>query len=245
MTKYPSKLMRSDAGNCWVYGCATVAVLGIVGVVVAAFGVRYMFAQAVENFTDDSAVPMPVVEATDEEKHLTIDRVDAWVESLEEETATQPLRLSQQDINILIQHHPENEEFSQYMYVTLDGSEIEGEVSVPLDEMATELNWESLQGRYFNGSVKLELSFSNGQLSVFINEANLKGEDISESFMAGIRSQNLAENSNRDPDMAQALEQVEAIEIVGGELIITPKGMKAPETEKPLSTEVLKKVDAI
>lgn len=234
MTIHHSKLTRSDAGNCWVYGCATVAVLGIIGVIVAVFGTRYMYKQLVENFTDDTPIPMPVVEATEDEIATTIERFDTWVTSMEDEEGATILRLSEQDINILIQHHPDNEEARNYMYVTIDGSEIEGEVSVPLDK----LEMESLKGRYFNGSLKLEVSFLDGELKIFIKEASLKGEPVADSVMSGFRTQNLADELNNDPEMEELFENLESIEIIDGILIITPIGAsESVETDAPAEAD--------
>ena len=224
-----SKLTRSDAGNCWVYGCATVVVVGIVGAILAVVGVKYAYNQVVETYTDETAIAMPIVEATEEEQTTMIDRYDTWMQALDSEEGAEALHLSEQDINVLIQHHPDFEDASDVVYISIDDDEIEGEVSVPLNVFADELGLDKLKGRYFNGSLKVDVELKNGVLKVFASEASLKGEPIPDEFMTGIRGQNLAENNQNDPDMQELMENLESIEIIDGELVITPKNLAKTE----------------
>ena len=218
-----SKLTRSDAGNCWVYGCASVVVIGIVGAIIVVFGAKAFYNKIVDTYTDEVAVEIPIVEATEAEQTASIDKYDAWLGALESGTGAEAIELSQQDINILIQHHPEFAEFSKFAYVTIEDSEIQGDVSVPLDAIATETGFDRLKGRYFNGSVKLEIRFQDGFLEVYANEATLNGEPVSEEIMAGISAENLAKDVNSDPEVRDALRNIESVEIKDGKLVITPK----------------------
>ena len=224
-----SKLTRSDAGNCWVYGCATVVIVGIVGAIVAVFAAKAFYNKLVEETTDVVQVELPAVDASADEQTKTIEGFDTWKDAVEnEEPGTNALHLSQQDINILIQHHPDFEKMSDYMFVTIDESEISSELSVPLDF----LGWESLEGRFFNGSVKLDIAFEDGYLRVYAKEASLKGEPISDEIMGAFRSENLAKDQQNNPQLMGIFEHLESVEIVDGELIITPLGTREPAEEE-------------
>jgi hypothetical protein len=232
-----SKLTRSDAGNCWVYGCASVVVVGIVGMIIAVFSVKMAYNKIVDAVTDEVAAEIPAVEATDAEQTATIEKYDAWVSALDNGTGKDAIELSQQDINILIQHHPEFEEFSTFGFVTIDGSEIQGDVSVPLDTIATATGFDRLNGRFFNGSVKLDISFQDGYLEAYINEATLKGEAVSDEFMAGLRAENIAKELNNDPEIRDALRNIESVEIKDGKVVITPKAEGAVKSvPEPVTT---------
>ena len=244
------KLTRKDAGNCWVYGCATVVVVGILGIIFLVFGVKYAFNKMVEKYTDETPIELPTVESTEEERTSTIGKFDSWMQTLESGDDAGTLELTQKDVNVLIQHHPSFTDISEIAYVTIDGSEIKGEMSVPLDAFATELGWDSLKGRYFNGSLSLEVIFEDEYLEVYMTGGSLNGEEIPQNEISAISGQNLAQDANSDPELRETFRQIESIVIEDGKLIITPKvgegavHQQAPEAgDAPVAVEVPEAVE--
>ena len=95
-----------------------------------------------------------------------------------------------------------------------------GQVRVPLDIFP------GFGGRYFNGSATFDVGLKNGRFSVFVIAATLKGEPVPESFIQGIRSENLAGEIHDDPDFEELVDKLDSIVVADGVITITPANLK-------------------
>ncbi|MFP6581257.1 MAG: hypothetical protein VCD00_01735 [Candidatus Hydrogenedentota bacterium] len=223
----------SRDGNCALYGCAGVVVVGLIGVVTIGFVVRQAFNELKEKYTATEAVELPSIEVSDTERDATIERVDTWVAALESDEATTQLILTEHDVNVLIEYHEELENLSGKVYLTLDESTVHGEMSYPLDAIP------GFSGRYFNGSATFEVSLANNRLVVYVIEASVGGEAVPDEFISGVRNENLAQEMHNNPETREVIESLESVEVVDGTLIITPKGFEAAEEDaEPAEEEV-------
>lgn len=221
----------SQRGNCALYGCAGAVVIGLIGVVAIGFAARAGFNKIKEQYTSTEQVELPVVDVSDSDRDATINRVDTWLESLRADEATEQLILTEKDVNVLIQHHEDLEAMSGNVYVTINDSEVVGEMSVPLE------NVPGLSGRYFNGSATFEVSLENNRLEIYAIAATVLGEPVPEEFMGGMRNENLAKEVQNNPDNRETIESIESLEISGGIITITPKGFGAESEEAPAESE--------
>lgn len=208
--------IRSNEGNCLLYGCVSLVILGIIASLGVGFGMYYFYTQVRDKFTDDTPIELPVVEISDAERDAVIARVDTWTEALEEDGERVPLILTERDVNVLIQHHEDLEVLNGKVYVSINDSVITGEVSIPLDEIP------GFSGRYFNGSADFEIELSNGRLSVYATAASVKGEPIPDEVMEQFSNENLAKNLDNDPDTKEMIEQIESIEVKDDVITIVP-----------------------
>ena len=230
---FNSQKFRSKDGNCLLWGCATVAVVGIIGAIALVFAARDGLGVIRDKYTDDAPIELPVSELTEEERTALIERVDEFAELLNNDEATEALILNQDDINGLIQFHPELERFKDKVYITLDGEDVHGQISVPLDEIP------GFGGRYFNGSARFDVELENGVAKIFILDATLKGEPVPEEFMTEIRHQNMASDIQQDEDIREGMSKLERIEVTDGQVIVTPKAVAETIIEADtLETEV-------
>lgn len=213
----PIQHIRSKEGNCWIWGCATLAVVAIVGTIALSLFIRSALIKFKDDYTDVSSVALPVSELTEEERITLIERFDTYAESVNADNETEPLILDSDDINGLIQFHPDFKKFKDRVYVTLKGDELHGEVSVPLDAIPF------MGGRYFNGSAVFDVEVKNGVARVFVLEAAVKDESVPEDAMREISKQNLADNFQKDPKIQESLAQLKSVEVKDGKMIITPK----------------------
>ena len=65
-------------------------------------------------------------------------RFEAFQAAVREQRPTQPLTLTADDINALIASGPEQQALKGKFYVSLEGDQLKGEVSVPLQEVGSE-----------------------------------------------------------------------------------------------------------
>lgn len=217
----------SRDGNCFLYGCGAAVLLGIGGVIITAVILKRAFDEFKENFTADSAVVLPRVDDNPD----TIARLDEWRKVIESDGEASALTLTQDDLNVLIQHHPDFEALKESVYVTIEGDTVKGDMSFPLDAIP------GFSGRYFNGSATFDVSLEDDRVYLYVLGASVKGEEVPEEGLAGVRTTNLAEDFNRDPNMQEALEHVESITVKDGTVTIVPKNAVSGSDEAPAEEE--------
>ncbi|MBN2309426.1 MAG: hypothetical protein JXR94_10675 [Candidatus Hydrogenedentes bacterium] len=238
----PAPAKPSSAGrNCvvaGVIGCLTIMVVFIVVGVFAYVGIKRAVSGLVDAYTDTVPVTLPEVEIADEDLQALRARVDGFKAALGNGTATEPLVLTADDINALIQNHPDWEDLKGKAYVSIEGQQVRGEVSIPLEGLVA--------GRYLNGSATFDVFLRNGILYVQLMAAEVKGKALPEDFVSGLRSENLAEAVAQDPTMAPAIRRIESIAINNGAITITPKVEPAGASEVPIeSVEITDDTTAI
>ena len=144
-------------------------------------------------------------------------------EAVKEGTATEPLILTGEDLNALVEDTPE---LKGRVYFTIEEGKIKGQVSIPL---STFMDIGMTRGRYLNGEAEFKASLSDGVLVVTLDSIEVNGKRPPEEAMSNIRQQNLAKDAYKDPDNAEMIRRFESIEIKDGKLIITPRPKAAAQ----------------
>jgi hypothetical protein len=148
-----------------------------------------------------------------EKRQALQDRVKAFRSAVNAGTATEPLVLTSDDINALID---ENEELKGTMFVKIEGDELKGKVSIPLDKVPLP----GLKGRYLNGEAELKASLFDGELIVHVDAIEVNGKRPPEQAMTEVRKQNIVKDIAKDPDNAAMLRKLESLEIKDGKIIV-------------------------
>ena len=145
---------RPRQRGCFFYGCviaSVLAVLLIIALAVLAFvGMRF-FSGLVEEWTSPAPAELPKVQISEEERKSVRERVDAFRKALEEGTATDPLVLTSDDLNALIEENPDSR---GRVFARVEGDKLKGQISIPLDKLKIGM----LKGRYLNGEAELKAS---------------------------------------------------------------------------------------
>src|SRR5208283_4944354 len=101
---------RPKQRGCFFYGCviaSVLAVLLIIALAVLAFvGMRF-FSGLVEEWTSPVPAELPKVQVSEEERKSVRERVDVFKKALEAGTATNPLVLTSDDLNAIIEENPD------------------------------------------------------------------------------------------------------------------------------------------
>ncbi len=191
----------------------------IIGGYFAYKGVKGFLSEITEKYTSVKPMNLPTLDASKEEVVTTMERVDTFTNALKGNTNPEPLTLTSRDINVLIQNHPEWNEMAGKVYVTIEGDQVMGQISIPLGEML-----DMFKGRFLNGSALFNVGMESERLLLFINSAEVGGKAIPEEIMNGLRAKNLAEKSYEKPEVVEMLKKLESITVKDGRMIITPKG---------------------
>jgi hypothetical protein len=226
--------------GCFFYGCIIASVLAVLTAIlvgILAFVVYRWANRMVEEYTATAPEQLPKVEMPDEQRKAVKDRVEAFRKSVEAGTASEPLVLTSDDLNALIEDNPE---LKGKIYVTVDGDEIKGRVSFPLDD----LHLPMVKGRYLNGEADLKASLFDGELIVHLDGFEVNGKKPPDEFMTELRKQNLAKDLAKDQKTAEMLRKLESLEIKDGKIILKvrtkPAGVYLKVRTKPAGADTSK-----
>ncbi len=199
-------------------GCVVLVVLAIIGAVVAYFGFRKVVSNVSEKYTETSPRTLPVPVVSQQEVDTVIKKFNEFQDAIKQDKPAPELVLSGNDINVLINKHPEMKQLAGKVNVEIDGDKIKSELSVPLGELSS-----MFKGKYLNGSGTFTAEVKSGRLVVFADSIEVKGEKLPPDVMKALGSNNLAEKANQDPKVTQILDKIDSISVKDGKLHITPK----------------------
>jgi hypothetical protein len=218
--------------GCFFYGCIIASVLALlaaifVGVLIFV-GYRWVY-QIVNDYTSTAPEKLPKVDMPAENRKTLQERVAAFRKAVSDGTAIDPLVLTSDDLNALID---DNDELKGTVYVKIEGDELKGKISFPLDKL--QLPLPMVKGRYLNGEADLKASLFDGDLIVHIDAIEVNGKRPPEQFMTELRRKNVMEDFAKDPDNANMLRKIESFEIKDGKITIKarPKTGSSPSESK-------------
>jgi hypothetical protein len=146
-------------------------------------------------------------------------RIDNFQDAVRSGRPTEPLTLSADEINAMIQTDPNFAQAKGKVYVTIEGDRLKGQLSLPLDELGLPI----FRGRYLNGSGIFAVSINNGNLLVTADALSVKGKPLPAVYMDKIRSENLAASLSNNPRASVAVSHLQEIRIADGKLVLVPK----------------------
>jgi hypothetical protein len=219
----PPRREPARKSGCYFYGCLIFIVLLVFSSLAFFFGARYALHTTIERYTEPRPGDLPQAQVSDAELREIRDRVQQFQTALEQNQLVPPLILTDREINALIATDPDLENLRNKVFVTIKENEIQGLISIPLEEFSTRF----FKGRYLNGAASFNVGLSEGNLHVTVQSAEVKGEPIPEQVLERLRQENLARDVNTHPEASEVIRRLENIEVSEGRLILTPKA--APE----------------
>jgi hypothetical protein len=199
--------------GCLFYGCLTSCILALV--VLALPVLIYL---KILNAFDTKPIALPTVDLSDSDMQQVRQRVDAFRNDVRSAHPTQPLSLSANEINALIATDPNLKALKGKVYVSIEDSQVKGQVSVPTSDVGLGF----FKHRYINGSGAFNIALTNGTLFLSLQSLAIKGRPIPEKYMQQVRAQNLAQGINDDPKSSAGLNKVKSIEVKDGKIVIVP-----------------------
>jgi hypothetical protein len=207
--------------GCLFYGCLGGLVMLLIIVIAGLIGLRYA-KKMVTDFTDSAPTPIPAVKLTPAEIEQLRKRIEDFRQAVRASRPAEPLALSADEINALIATDSDLEPFKDKIYVTIEGEQLKGRLSVSM----ADIGLPAFRGRYLNGAGTLKLAVHNGLLFLTAQTLEVKGKPVPEVYMQKVRMQNLAQNLNSDPRASAALDRIQDIQIKDGKVVIISKDTK-------------------
>ena len=182
--------------GCFFYGCVIASVLTVLLIIMLAvlafIGVRFFYG-LVEQWTSPAPMELPKVQLSEDQRKSARERFLAFRTALEAGTAVDPLVLTSEDLNALIE---ESSDFKGKIYAKVEGDRLKAQVSIPLDD----LDVGPLRGRFLNGEAEFKASLSDGVLIVTLDSLEVNGKQLPRSFLAELRAQNWQRTPTRTPE---------------------------------------------
>jgi hypothetical protein len=173
----------------------------------------------VNDYTDTHPMPLPTVQMSQADIDRLKVRWKAFEEAVRAQHPTPPLVLSADEINALIASGPDQRSLKGKFYVSIEGDRVEGDLSLPLQE----LGWKMVKNRYLNGSGTINVSLRNGVLFLAPQTIVVKGTPLPEMYMQGFRNQNFAASLTNQPDASAVLQGIQDVQVKDGKLIVVPR----------------------
>lgn len=220
----------SGAGSgrsCLLYGCLSLVVLMIAVALGTFFLGRYAMnrlANFVEQYTETTPMAMERVEMPEEEYASLETRLKDFQTALKDGRRIAPLVLTGRELNGLIARHPDLGAWKDRLHVELEGQQVKGQVSLPLDELARFPGLSRLAGRYLNGAAMLDVRLENGRLDVRVDSLEVNGQPLPDEVMSQLRLHNLAQDLEKNKQLSETLGQLRSIEVADGEVTIKAAG---------------------
>jgi len=199
-------------------GCAVLLLFSCVLIILAYYGVKGVATKILDEYTETQPRALPEVTLPEEQLKAVQERVKTFAEAVKNDQPTDPLVLTADEINALIQQNEEFKTIPLKVYLTFDDDKLNGEISLPLDEFGS---W--FKGRYLNATASFSVSLAHDRLQVYAESLEVKGEQIPDEYMKEVRTRNLAEDEMKDPEFAAVIEKLEEIAIQDGKLIVRAK----------------------
>ncbi len=212
----PMPKSSSGINGCLV-GCLIIFVVGFAGAGLVAFLGYQGITGAMDAMTETAPRELPPVELSEAEKVASKEKFDKLTQALEQGSDEKSFSLTGDDINAILRSNidPQIQKLGESVFVSIANGELRGEVSLELGQF-----FDMLSGRYLNGSATFNISASDGRLFVFVENFQMKGEDMPAEFMSQLRVQNLAQDFQNDPKLQEVIRKIKEIRVEEDHLVI-------------------------
>ena len=205
--------------GCFFYGCLSLIIVSVAGVLVGYLAIRQVINWLVAGYTEAKPALIESIEVSSTQREDLQKRLAEFVDILQNQKATQELRLSSDDLNVLIATEPKMKDLKDKVFVIIEDDRIRGKVSIPLEKMGLS----RLKGRYLNGTAEFKASLETNRLWVTLENLQVKGRPLPGKFLAQLRQWNLAEDAQHDTNTARWIQKFDSIRVTNSLVVLKNK----------------------
>ncbi len=192
-------------------GLGSIFVLGLTALVVI---VTY-YHSLIKTYTSTTSKPLPAIETSKEKAQNLTKRWQTFCDDVFKKQATEPFRLTDNDINQMIgsfQRAKEN------LRIEITNDVILAHIMFPLDNTGKK----ELKGRYLNATVNLKLQLEDGFLTLRVKSATANDKAVPKWIVSSISKRNLLQNLERNYDLLQLLQELDDVVVKDGQILLIP-----------------------
>ncbi|MEA2013389.1 MAG: hypothetical protein U9O87_10005 [Verrucomicrobiota bacterium] len=131
-------------------------------------------------------------------------------------TTSGNIALNAKEVNSLFTRHEDFKKLKDIAKISFKNNKLLGLISFPLERFDLGIG----KGRYLNGSASFEVSVRDGRLFLYLEEFEVKDKKIPAEIMKKMKSTNLAEDFNRNPEQSKKIKKIKKLYFENEELII-------------------------
>ena len=207
-------------------GCLSIfAVLGV-AVALILGGIWWMYAKSVDALTSEAPIAVTMEAPSDEQVAAASQKLEQLRTAALTQQAT-TMEFTAAELNALIARHPSFSDWRGKARVAIANSELTLDLSVPLRDIPLP----RVRSRWFNGSVRLALTYDQDQFTLGVRSLSANGQDIDLSFFQTIAddinrgfNEGFDKSQRENPQSNEFWENVRSIEVRDDRLIIGTKG---------------------
>ncbi|MBS0658859.1 MAG: hypothetical protein JSR82_11525 [Verrucomicrobia bacterium] len=204
--------------GCFLKGCLTLIVVGLVLAGVVGGGAYYYYGKFVETATSDKPAPIKTDQPSDTQFQAASNKlngmVNAWNVGHE---AT--IELTAADLNALVARHPSFAAWRGKVYFTINNSDLGIDTSVPLDF----IKLDKLKGRYFNGRFVTFFEYLNGQMTIRPKLVEANGNQVPQAALDRMDWNEMTSELRKNKDWSSYLDRIKSIRVTANTVVITTK----------------------
>lgn len=217
--------------GCLFYGCV-VAIVAAVLLALVALVLHRVAVRCCELYTAAEPVPLPTLSLSGASREAAVERMKAFRDAVEQGRDVEPLTLTGDDLNALVEEAPE---LKGRVFLALEGDHVRAWVSLPLREIR---DISLTRGRYLNGEAEVKLVVQDGRLDLQILSMTADGKVVPEILrdmldQSGVFFDDDDDETN-DSEIERRIKRVfrriESLEVQEGVMIITPRSAVPRET---------------
>ena len=217
--------------GCFFYGCLTLVVLSVVGLVLLFIAVRagmnFVRGQ-IDQYTAAAPAQLPPLNVPVDERQAIVDRVELYRKLVEgNETLTdeqRTLELTADEINVLIED--DERDLKGRARVEINGDKLQAEISIPLNDIPL------MGGRYLNGRATIVPRAVRGELQIRLTDVEVKGQRLPQEVQDALQKENIIPDN--DQNRRKRIErELDSVEVVNGKLRIVFAKEPDPDAARP------------
>ena len=212
--------------GCFAKGCLTILILGflcIAGVVGSCWYVYHKL--ATNNLISDAPAAVQLEQPSEPQYRAAEDSL-ARVKSANTSNREATVAFTAADLNALLAKDPSFRDLEGHARIDIQNSAMTITLSVPLDS----LEWSSMKGRWFNGTIRFRGAYESGELRIKIESARGGDYEVPGFILSSMNSainKALRENTNdwqKDDFGEDFWKHIKNIRLEGDKLVVTTQG---------------------
>lgn len=202
--------------GCFFYGCVTLIILAIVGVISVYVGVRLGVKFLRDNYTSTKpAAVAPTSLSTGEAARLE-QRVDDFKKSLQGGKSGGPLELTGDELDYMVRNSSQSG-LKDNIHLSIVNDHLHADMSLPLDMYGP--TW---FGRFFNGEADVTVSVRDDAVAFQLKNPKVNGKPLPSQAVGKI-NQNMEWRPEPNDANAGVVTNLDRIEVSNGKIVLYPK----------------------
>lgn len=211
---------QNSGMGCFLKGCLTLLVVGLLMAAMAVGGFYYFYDWTVKNFTADAPVTVRSEQPTDAQYNEAAKKLNGIQNALNVGHENS-FEFTAGDLNALVARHPRFAALRGKVFFTINNSDIGCEISAPTDAIP----FAKFKGRHFNGRIITFLEYFSGQLTLRPKLIEANGKTMPPQLMEQMfRDQaDLNARLRENKETAAAMDQLKSVRVTANTIVITTK----------------------